>query len=109
MRNFVLILVILFFASPCMAFQNYLVMTDHPITKVKVGCEKIITVEHIQDLNCKSNTLLIVPQTLGATKLSFCKGKKRICLKVTVYENLTCIRHVNGVKLVPVDLPAELK
>lgn len=122
MKKILLTALISFVTLPCMAFENYMVLTDHPISKVKVGNENIITVEPIEtnactrkeiekygEEKCFSKSMMIIPHCVGSTKLSFCKGKKRIRLTVRVYENETCIKRVNGVKLVPVDLPPELK
>ena len=53
--------------------------------------------------------MIIIPHQTGYTRLSFCKGKKHINLLVKVSENETCIKHVNGIKLIPIDLPPELK
>ena len=109
MKKILLILSILFFSTPCFAFQNYLVVTDYPLTKLNVACEDIIDIKMIQNPNCKGSTFLIIPKCLGATKLTFCKGIKRIKLKVIVYEDMTCIKHVNGVKFIPIEVPTELK
>ncbi len=111
MKKFIFILMICLMSSPCMAFENYMLMTDHTITDIKISNEDIITVEPMNTLKGEGCgfAMMIIPHNVGTTRLSFKKGKKRMNLCVRVTENRTCIKHVNGVKLVPVDLPPELK
>ena len=68
---------------------------------------RIMGVEETVSSNGKA--MIIIPHQTGYTRLSFCKGKKLINLLVKVSENETCIKHVNGIKLIPIDLPPELK
>lgn len=105
----IILLASLLIASPCMAYQNYMLMTDHKISKIKVSNEDIITVEPMVNLKKSGQTLMIVAHNVGSSRLSFCKGKKRINMCVRVRENETCIKRINGIKLIPVDLPPELR
>lgn len=109
MKKIVILLAGLFIASPCMAYQNFMLMADHKLSKVKVSNEEIITVEPMVNLSCTGQAMMIIPHKEGRARLSFCKGKKRINLCVRVKEDETCIKRINGVKLIPVDLPPELK
>ena len=109
MKKILLVLIMMFASLPCFAFQNYMVLTDKQISKIKVSNEEIITVQPIKALNNEGKAMMIIPHNIGYARLSFCKGKKHINLLVKVTENETCIKHVNGVKLIPIDLPPELR
>lgn len=109
MKKILLLFLMIFMSAPCFAFQNYMVLTDKQISKIKVSNEEIITVQPIKALNNEGKAMIILPHQTGYTRLSFCKGKKHINLLVKVSENETCIKHVNGIKLIPIDLPPELK
>lgn len=110
MKKLILIaLLVLFEISPCMAFQNYMLMTDYKLSNIKVSNENILTVEPMVNLKYYGQAMMLIPHNVGNTRLSFCKGKKRVNLCIRVKENETCIKRVNGVKLIPVDLPPELR
>lgn len=109
MKKIILILTALFIALPSFAYQDYMLMTDYKLSKIKVSNEEVITVEPMVNLNCTGQAMMIIAHNTGKARLSFCKGRKRVNLCVRVKEDETCIRRKNGVKLIPVDLPPELR
>ena len=108
LKKIMSLLIISSFLAPCHAYENYMLMTDKKVTNIKVSNEDVITVKPIVSLNCDGNSMMIIPRSVGRSNLSFCKGKKRIKLWVIVKANKTCIKKVNGVKVVPMGLPPEL-
>jgi len=102
------VLIISCVAAPVLAYENYMLMADKKVTGIKVLNEDILTLKPILSTKCEGNTMLVIPKCVGKTKISFCKGKKRVCIKVKVKQNETCIKNKNGVKFVKLDLPPEL-
>ena len=84
MKKILSLFFIIFMSAPCFAFQNYMVLTDKQISKIKVSNEEIITVQPIKALNNEGKAMIILPHQTGYTRLSFCKGKKHINLIVKV-------------------------
>lgn len=109
MKKIIIVFLIFMFATPCFALQNYMLIADHEISKVRVSDENVITVRELNSYCNTKNSIIIVAKNIGISELSFCKGKKHIKLKVNVKEDETCIKRINGVKLISVDLPLELK
>lgn len=109
MKKILLMLAMLFISSPSFAFQNYMVLTDKNISKIKVSNENIITVQPIKTLNCESKAMIIIPHGVGYSRLSFKKGRRNINLLIKVNNDSTCMKHINGVKYIPIDLPPEIK
>ena len=108
LKKIISLLIVISFVAPCHAYENYMLMTDKKVTNIKVSNENVITVKPIVSLKCEGNSMMVIPRNIGCSNLYFCKGKKRIKLWVKVKENKTCIKKVNGVKAVPMDLPPEL-
>lgn len=94
---------------PCMAYQNYMLMADKVISDVKITNNDVLSIEEFKNYNTENKMILIIPKNIGTSKISFCKGNKKICLKVKIKEDKTYINMVNGIKLVPIDIPQELK
>lgn len=109
MKKILSLLMIAIIGLPSMAYQNYMLMTDHELSDVKVKDTNILNVNEIKSLNCQEHTMMITPINEGKTDITFKKGKRKIKMTVKVHENETYIKDRQGIKLVPVDLPMELK
>lgn len=109
MKKFLVLIFSLFVSMPAMAYQNYILMADKPITNIQISNDEVLKVEPISSTKGKGTSMMIIPRTVGATRLSFCKGRKKMHLCVSISEDKTYIKSKNGIKLVPVDLPVELK
>lgn len=108
MKKFLVLIVSLFISMPAMAYQNYILMADKQITNIEVSNSDILKIEPMCTTKGKGCSMMLIPKNIGATRVSFCKGRKKINLCITIFQDKTCIEKINGVKLVPVDLPLEL-
>lgn len=108
MKKLLVLIISLFISLPAMAYQNYILMADKQITNIEVSNSDILKIEPMCTTKGKGCSMMLIPKNIGSTRLSFCKGRKKINLCITVFQNKTCIEKISGVKLVPVDLPLEL-
>lgn len=108
MKRFLILIISLFVSMPAMAYQNYILMADKQISNIEVSNPDILKIEPMCTTKGKGCSMMLIPKNIGSTRLSFCKGRKKIHLCISVFKDKTCIEKINGVKLVPVDLPVEL-
>ena len=108
MKKFLFLMICLFISMPVMAYQNYILMADKQISNIEVSNSDILKIEPMCTTKGKGSSMMLIPKNMGSTRLSFCKGRKKINLCITIFQDKTCIEKINGVKIVPVDLPLEL-
>ena len=104
MKRFFSILILSIISLPCFGFENYILMTDRTVSNVEVKNPEILDVK-IVDSNVYNERMMIVyPKQVGKTEIKFCKGHRKIKLWVKVYDDITCIKKRNGVKMVPIEI-----
>ena len=97
------------FASQAFAYENYILISDKNISNVEVKDATIISVVPITTLDNDKKSAIITSLKAGNTQFAFNKGNKLVSFEVKVTSDKTVISNVAGVKIIPIDLPVELR
>ena len=96
-------------SSQAFAYENYILISDKNISNVEVKDATIISVVPITTLSSDKTSAIITSLKPGNTQFVFNKGNKLVSFDVKVTSDKTVISNVQGVKIIPIDLPVELR
>lgn len=105
MKKTFLISLIMLFASPVFAYQDYIIMTDKPVKFVYSENRNTAVVKPLYTIGNERNILILHCLAEGKAEIKVNFGDTQNVLKVKVNKKETKITPQKGFKYLPVDEP----
>ena len=99
------LLLCLLLMSPAFAYENYIIITDTPYSRVNAVNEDILRAKPIYTLYNSKNIITVVPVKEGKTKINIEYFGKKTSVDVTVAKDKTVIKPHDGMNYYSLDVP----
>lgn len=101
------ILTILLLSSPVFAFEDYMIISNHPVKFVRAQDKEILDVFVLSTIDNQKKNIIITPKKVGKTKIvvNFANNEDSEKIDVKVTENRTFMNVPSDFKLFLLDVP----
>lgn len=107
-KNVLISSIFLLFATNFAQAENYILLSNEPITKVECINPSVISVKPLTSLMNEKKTLLILPLKNGIGEFSIKLKYRTLNYKAIVKDGKIEFKGNNFLKIVPLDLPPEI-
>lgn len=107
-KNVLITSILLLFATNFAQAENYILLSNEPITKVECVNSGVISVKPLTSLMNEKKTLLISPLKNGTGEFSIKLKYRTLNYKAIVKDGKIEFKGNSFLKIVPLDLPPEI-
>lgn len=108
LRNTIITALFMFLSSNLVLAENYIMLSNEPITKVEISNSNVICVKPLTSLLNEKKTIIISPITDGTAEFKVKLKNRVLAYKATVKDGKIDFQGNRVIKIIPLDLPPEI-